>query len=38
MRGLRDGVEVDWDIAPVPTNGGLRAAEAIVKPGGSRRA
>ncbi len=38
MRGLRDGVEVDWDIAPVPTNGGLPAAEAIVNPGGSRRA
>jgi len=38
MRGLRDGVEVDWDIAPVPTDGGLTAAEAIVKLGGSRRA
>jgi quercetin dioxygenase-like cupin family protein len=38
MRGLRDGVEVDWDIAPVPADGGLPAAEAIVKPGVSRRA
>ena len=38
MRGLRDGVEVDWDIAPVPTDGGLPAAEAIVKPGGGSRA
>jgi quercetin dioxygenase-like cupin family protein len=37
MRGLRDGVEVDWDIAPVPADGGLPAAEAIiVEPGGSR--
>ena len=34
MRGLREGVSVDWDIAPVPADGGLPAAEATVKPGG----
>jgi mannose-6-phosphate isomerase-like protein (cupin superfamily) len=30
MRGLRDGVRVDWDIAPVPADGGLPADRAIV--------
>jgi len=30
MRGVRDGVKVDWDIAPVPTDGGLPADHAIV--------
>ena len=30
MRGIRDGVEVDWDISPVPADGGLPASEAIV--------
>ncbi|MGH3002678.1 MAG: cupin domain-containing protein [Gaiellaceae bacterium] len=30
MRGIRDGVEVAWDIAPVPLNGGLPAGHAIV--------
>jgi mannose-6-phosphate isomerase-like protein (cupin superfamily) len=30
MRGLRDGVAVEWDIAPVPPDGGLPAARAIV--------
>lgn len=25
MRGLRDGVEVEWDVAPVPPDGGLPA-------------
>ena len=30
MRGVRDGVEVDWDIAPPPTDGGLSVDEAIV--------
>ena len=30
MRGLRDGVEVDWDISPVPADGGLPASEAVV--------
>ena len=25
MRGTRDGVQIDWDIAPVPYNGGLDA-------------
>jgi quercetin dioxygenase-like cupin family protein len=33
MRGLRDGVEVEWDIAAVPSDGGLPASEAIVEPG-----
>ena len=32
MRGVRDGVQVDWDIAPVPGDGGRPAAEAIVSP------
>jgi mannose-6-phosphate isomerase-like protein (cupin superfamily) len=32
MRGVRDGVQVDWDIAPVPRDGGRPAAEAIVSP------
>jgi mannose-6-phosphate isomerase-like protein (cupin superfamily) len=31
MRGVRDGVEVEWDISPVPSDGGLPAREAIVK-------
>jgi quercetin dioxygenase-like cupin family protein len=30
MRGLRDGIEVEWDISPVPTDGGLPASHAIV--------
>ena len=30
MRGMRDGVRVEWDIAPVPTDGGLSADRAIV--------
>ena len=30
MRGTRDGVEVEWDIAPVPADGGLPAHEAVV--------
>jgi quercetin dioxygenase-like cupin family protein len=32
MRGVRDGVQVDWDIASVPGDGGRPAAEAIVSP------
>jgi mannose-6-phosphate isomerase-like protein (cupin superfamily) len=32
MRGLRDGVHVDWDIAPVPADGGLPASHAILSP------
>lgn len=32
MRGTRDGVKVDWDIAPVPTGGGLPASQATVSP------
>lgn len=31
MRGVRDGVEIDWDIAPVPADGGLPADRAIVR-------
>src|SRR5262249_35653634 len=34
MRGLRDGVKVEWDISPVPAGGGLPASEAIVSRGG----
>ena len=30
MRGIRDGVEVEWDISTVPADGGLPASEAIV--------
>lgn len=30
MRGVRDGVTVEWDIAPVPLDGGLPADQAIV--------
>jgi quercetin dioxygenase-like cupin family protein len=30
MRGIRDGVEVEWDIAPAPLDGGLPADHAIV--------
>lgn len=29
VRGLRDGIDVEWDIAPVPADGG-RPAEQIV--------
>lgn len=29
MRGLRDGIQVEWDIAPAPADGG-RPAEQIV--------
>ena len=36
MRGLRDGREVEWDIAAVPADGGLPASNAIVKPGVGR--
>ena len=38
MRGVRDGVEVEWDISAVPAEGGLPASEAIVSPdvGGER--
>ena len=31
MRGIRDGVEVEWDISAVPPDGGLPAREAIVR-------
>ena len=30
MRGIRDGAKVDWDIAPVPRDGGFPADHAIV--------
>ena len=32
MRGIRDGVEVEWDISAVPADGGLPASETIVRP------
>ena len=30
MRGLRDGIQVEWDIAPVPANGGLPEDDGII--------
>ncbi len=34
MRGVRDGVRVAWDIAPVPADGGLPASRAVIsRPG-----
>jgi quercetin dioxygenase-like cupin family protein len=30
MRGLRDGIQVEWDIASAPSNGGLPADQAII--------
>jgi mannose-6-phosphate isomerase-like protein (cupin superfamily) len=30
MRGIRDGVQIEWDIAPVPPNGDLPADDAII--------
>ncbi len=30
MRGIRDGVEVEWDTAPAPPRGGLPADHTIV--------
>ena len=30
MRGVRDGVEVEWDIAAVPAGGGAPASDAII--------
>jgi len=32
MRGVRDGIEVEWDISKVPAEGGLPASEAILSP------
>ena len=32
MRGLRDGIDVVWDISAVPAGGGLPASTAIVTP------
>jgi quercetin dioxygenase-like cupin family protein len=29
MRGIRDGVEVEWDFAAVPIDGGLPASAAV---------
>ena len=38
MCGARDGVEVDWDIAAVPADGGAPARDAIVsRPPSPRR-
>ena len=36
MRGLRNGVDVEWDIAPPPPDGGLPAGEAVVRRGRPR--
>ena len=33
MRGIRDGVEVEWDFWPVPVSGGLPADRASVSSG-----
>jgi mannose-6-phosphate isomerase-like protein (cupin superfamily) len=30
MRGIRDGAHIEWDIVPVPPNGGLPADDAII--------
>ena len=32
MRGIRDSIEVEWDISKVPATGGLAASEAIASP------
>jgi quercetin dioxygenase-like cupin family protein len=32
MRGIRDGLEVEWDISAVPPDFGLPASAAIVRP------
>jgi mannose-6-phosphate isomerase-like protein (cupin superfamily) len=34
VRSMRDGGRVEWDIAPVPADGGLSAREAIISPRG----
>ena len=34
MRGLRDGVRVEWDIAASPAGSGLPASRAVVSGGG----
>ena len=31
LRGIRDGVEVAWDISAVSADGGLPASESIVR-------
>jgi mannose-6-phosphate isomerase-like protein (cupin superfamily) len=30
MRGLRDGIRVEWDIAPVPADGGEPAEQIVI--------
>jgi mannose-6-phosphate isomerase-like protein (cupin superfamily) len=30
LRGLRDGNQVEWDIAPVPADGGLPAGQMVI--------
>ncbi len=30
MRGLRDGIQVEWDIAPVPADGGQPAEQIVI--------
>jgi len=36
MRGVRDGVKVEWDISTVGAGEGLSASKAIISPGGAR--
>lgn len=31
MRGRRDGIEVEWDFAPVPADGGRPGHDAVVR-------
>jgi hypothetical protein len=31
MRGIRDGVDVEWDISAVARDGGLPASDATVR-------
>jgi quercetin dioxygenase-like cupin family protein len=38
MRGVRDGLEVEWDISAVRADGGLPASEAVVSPRARARA
>ena len=36
MRGIRDGVEVEWDISAVPPTAIPSASDAIVRPRDTR--
>ena len=37
MRGVRDGIKVEWDISTVGAGVGLPASKAIISPGGRGR-